>query len=152
MADKKIPVLNYTPEMTAALVAGYKAEPTKATVDAFAAKFGKTTKSIVAKLSREGVYKKAEPKAKDGSPVVHKDAMVGMIATAMGVTEEKLDGLEKAPKNALKLIFAALTAKAAEAEAEGVKAEGVEGAESDADAEAFAAKVDALFGTEGNAE
>jgi len=143
-----VKIVNYTAEQTAALKAAYVAEPTKATVEAFAAKFGKTTKSIVAKLSREGVYKKAEPKAKDGSPVVHKDAMVGMIATAMGTTEEKLDGLEKAPKNALKLIFAALTAKAepkADAEgAEGVTAEGMEGAESDADAEAFAAKVEAM--------
>ena len=115
----KTSVVNYTPEMTAALVEGYVASPTKDTVAAFAAEFGKTTKSIVAKLSREGVYKKAEPKAKDGGPIVHKDAMVGMIAKEIGIAEEKLDGLEKAPKNALKLIFAALTAKAEAAATDG---------------------------------
>lgn len=114
---EKAKVVNYTPEMTAKMVADYTATPTKETVAALATAFGKTTKSIVAKLSREGVYKKAEPTAKDGSPVVKKDAMVGMIATAIGVAEEKLDGLEKAPKVALKLVYAALTAKVAAGEA-----------------------------------
>lgn len=135
MADKKTPVVNYTPEMTATIKAAYIAAPTKATVEAMAAQFGKTTKSIVAKLSREGVYKKAEPVSKDGSPVVKKDAMVGMIATAIGVAEEKLDGLEKAPKVALKLVYAALTAKAAEAEAEAkakAEAEAMDAADQDA--------------------
>lgn len=108
-------VVNYTPEMTAEMLAAYTLAPTKETVAELAAKFGKTTKSVIAKLSREGVYKKAEPKAKDGGPIVKKDAMVGMIAEAINVTEDKLDGLEKAPKVALKLIFAALTAKTAPA-------------------------------------
>ena len=104
----KTPVVNYTPEMVAEMVAAYAANPVKDTVATFAAKFGKTTKSIVAKLSREGVYRKPEPTTKSGEPVVHKDALVGMIATIMGENEEKLDGLEKAPKTVLKLIFAAL--------------------------------------------
>lgn len=106
MAEKTV---NYTPEMTAELVAAYVATPSKVTVEAFAEKFGKTAKSIVAKLSREGVYVKAERTSKTGEPVVKKDAMVGMIAEVVGVTEDKLDGLEKAPKAALKLIFEALS-------------------------------------------
>jgi len=101
-------IVNYTPEMTAELKAGYVANPTKATVEAFATKFGKTTKSIVAKLSREGVYVKAEKVTKAGEPIVKKDAMVEMIANEIGVTSDKLDGLEKAPKAVLKLVYAAL--------------------------------------------
>ena len=50
MTDK---IVNYTPEQTAQLVANYKAG---ATVEALATMFGKTTRSVVAKLSREGVY------------------------------------------------------------------------------------------------
>lgn len=109
---EKTKIVNYTPEQTSALVAAYTAAPEKATVEAMAAKFGKTTKSIVAKLVREGVYKKAERKAKDGSPVVHKNALVQQIADEIGVTSDKLDGLESAPKNALKLILSALAFEA----------------------------------------
>lgn len=109
---EKAKIVNYTAEQTSALVAAYVAAPEKATVEAMAAKFGKTTKSIVAKLVREGVYKKAERKAKDGSPVVHKNALVQQIADEIGVTSDKLDGLEAAPKNALKLILAALAFEA----------------------------------------
>ena len=105
---EKAKVVNYTAEQTSALVAAYVAAPEKATVEAMAAKFGKTTKSVVAKLVREGVYKKAERKAKDGSPVVHKNELVQKIADEIGVTSDKLDGLEAAPKNALKLILASL--------------------------------------------
>ena len=124
MTAKKTPVVNYTPEMTATLVEAYKANPTKETVAEFAIAFGKTTKSIVAKLSREGVYKKAEPTSKDGTPVVKKDEMVGMIAKVVGVSEDKLDGLEKAPKVALKIVFDALTkAVAAMNEAEASEGE-----------------------------
>ena len=47
--------VNYTPEQTAELVTAYQAAPTAETVSAFAEKLGKTTRSIVAKLSREGV-------------------------------------------------------------------------------------------------
>lgn len=107
MVDK-VKVVNYTPEQTAALVTAYKAEPTKATVEAFAKQFGKTTKSVVAKLSREGVYVKAERKAKDGSPVVSKSALVEKIAAELEVTSDKLDGLDAAPKEVLKLLLAAL--------------------------------------------
>jgi hypothetical protein len=105
---EKTKVVNYTPEMTAELVSAYTANPTKDTVAMFATKFGKTTKSVVAKLSREGVYVKAAPVAKDGSPVAKKDTLVETIAEAMGVPSENLDGLEKAPKVVLKMILAAM--------------------------------------------
>jgi hypothetical protein len=101
-------IVNYTPEMTTKLVEAYTANPTKATVEAFAAEFGKTTKSIVAKLSREGVYVKATPVSKDGTPVAKKDALVEQIADALGETSDKLEGLEKAPKNVLKMILEAV--------------------------------------------
>ena len=46
---------NYTAEQTAKMVADYVAAPVKATVDAIAAELGKTTRSVIAKLSREKV-------------------------------------------------------------------------------------------------
>ena len=103
-----VKVVNYTPEQTAKLRAVYAANPNKDTVATLAVEMGKTTKSIVAKLVREGVYKKAEKTAKDGTPVVHKNDLVEKIAKEIGVESDKLDGLEAAPKNALKLILSAL--------------------------------------------
>jgi electron transfer flavoprotein alpha subunit len=123
MTDK-VKVVNYTPEQTARLIADYTANPTKETVATLATAFGKTTKSVVAKLVREGVYRKAEKVAKDGTPVVKKNELVEKIAEEIGVTSDKLDGLEAAPKNALKLILSALAFEA-EPEAE-VAAEGSE--------------------------
>jgi len=46
-------VQNYTPEQTKLVVEGYQAGQT---VEALAELVGKTTRSVVAKLSREGVY------------------------------------------------------------------------------------------------
>ena len=123
MTDK-VKVVNYTPEQTARLIADYTANPTKETVATLATAFGKTTKSVVAKLVREGVYRKAEKVAKDGTPVVKKNELVEKIAEEIGVTSDKLDGLEAAPKNALKLILSALVFET-EPEAE-VAAEGSE--------------------------
>ena len=52
---------NYTQPMTDKMVAQYTANPTRETVDAIAKDLGKNTRSVIAKLSREGVYK-ATPK------------------------------------------------------------------------------------------
>ena len=114
-----VKAVNYTPEMTAAIVEAYKANATKETVATLATKFGKTSRSIVAKLSREGVYKKAEYIAKNGAKPETKEAKVEKIAVALGVAAEKLGGLEAATKVALDLILAAVTPKAETPEGEG---------------------------------
>ena len=43
---------NYTDEMVAQMTNDYSANPTRETVDALAKQFGKTTRSIIAKLKR----------------------------------------------------------------------------------------------------
>ena len=50
----------YTETETKQLVETYVAKPTPETVQELAVALGKTVRSVVAKLSREGVYKKAE--------------------------------------------------------------------------------------------
>lgn len=99
---------NYTPEMTAALVADYKAAPTMETVEAFAEKFGKTAKSVIQKLVREGVYQKKEYVGKTGAKPEKKDATADAIGAILGLTEGEADSLAKANKTALQKIFAAL--------------------------------------------
>lgn len=97
--------VNYTPEQTAELVTAYQAAPTAETVSAFAEKLGKTTRSIVAKLSREGVYKKKEYVGKTGEKPVKKDELADKLAALAGLTEAEATSLEKASKTALQKLI-----------------------------------------------
>ena len=96
MTDKPV---NYTPEQTAQLVANYKAG---ATVETLATMFGKTTRSVVAKLSREGVY---TAKTKATVVRVKKAELVDRIASLCGATPEAFDSLEKANHEVLEAIL-----------------------------------------------
>ena len=98
-----VKVVNYTPEATATIVEGYKAGKT---VEALAAEVGKTARSVVAKLSKEGVYK---AKAKEvGKREMLKAEMVAAISAEIGVSEEVLESLEKATGPALMQVLKAL--------------------------------------------
>ena len=70
---------NYTDEMVSSMTEAYQANPTRETVDALANQFGKTTRSIIAKLSREGVYVAQPRTTKTGEPVVSKAQFVPAI-------------------------------------------------------------------------
>ena len=70
---------NYTDEMVAQMTKDYTANPTRETVDTLAKTFGKTTRSIIAKLSREGVYVAQPRTTKTGEPVVSKAQYVTAI-------------------------------------------------------------------------
>ena len=70
---------NYTDEMVAQMTDQYVANPTRETVDGLAKQFGKTTRSIIAKLSREGVYVAQPRTTKTGEPVVSKAQFVSAI-------------------------------------------------------------------------
>lgn len=93
--DKK--TVNYTAEMVATIVARYKADPTRETVEALASEFEKQPRSIIAKLSAEGVYVKAPVagKTKNGLDVVKKEELVAKVTEALGV---ELPSLAKATK------------------------------------------------------
>ena len=98
--------VNYTPEMTTDIVESYKAGES---VESIAARLEKSPKSVVAKLSREGVYK-AKTKAKGEGVVVRKADLITEIAHAIDANEELLESLEKATKEALELIARAVKA------------------------------------------
>ena len=89
-------------------MADYQAAPTAETVAALAEKFGKSIRSIVAKLSREGVYKKKEYVGKTGEKPVKKDAHADAIGAILKLAENDIESLTKANKSALKAIFEAL--------------------------------------------
>ena len=100
--------VNYTPEMTSELVSTYSANPTAETVAMLAEKMGRTVRSVVAKLSREGVYKAKEYTTKKGEKPVKKDSMADAIGAVLKLTEAETDSLAKANKTALAKIFNAL--------------------------------------------
>lgn len=105
-ATVKVP--NYTEAQVTELVNAYVESPTKATVEAFAVKFGKTARSIVAKLAKENVY---VSKAKEaGKREMLKAEMVSKIAELIGKTDEQLESLEKATGPALMAVLHALEA------------------------------------------
>jgi hypothetical protein len=100
-------VPNYTEDMVVEMVNKYTATPTKATVTALSLELGKTTRSIVAKLVREGVYK-AEPRVtKTGAPVVRKAELVASVEEALNL---ELPTLEKASKADLEALVKSIEA------------------------------------------
>jgi len=99
--------MNYTEDQTNYIVSRYKDMPRMETVEHLANELGKSTKSIIGKLSREGVYERAVYKSKSGHLPVTKTEIVCNIAENLGIEIEHLAGLEKAPKSTLKTLEAA---------------------------------------------
>lgn len=106
--EKTVKAPNYTAEQTAALVADYSANPVETTVNEWAEKLGKSTRSIVQKLVREGVYKKKEYVTKKGEKPQKKDETAHAIGLVLKLTEADVESLTKANKSALEKIFEAL--------------------------------------------
>ena len=96
---------NYTEAQTLELVNEYKAG---VTVKQLAERMGKSVRSVVAKLSREGVYV-AKTKAK-GVSRVKKAELVERLATACSVPAELFESLEKANHEVLEHLVAQLGA------------------------------------------
>lgn len=93
--------MNYTQEQTNFIVSEYSTQPTIETVRELAEKLGKSPKSIIGKLSREGVYQRNIYVSKTGAPPVTKVELVNTIAYNLSLKEQELEGLEKAPKQIL---------------------------------------------------
>ena len=105
--NKTMATTNYTEAMTEKMIAQYNANPTRDTVDMLAEELGKNARSIIAKLSREGVYV-AQPKVtKSGEPVVRKQELVLEVANHFGI---ELPTLVKASKADLQRLVDALNA------------------------------------------
>ena len=101
----KAKTVNYTPEMTEKLKSGYAAGES---TEALAAAVGKSVRSVIAKLTKEGVYKAKEYVSKTGEKPVKKDAHADAIGAVLKMTEAEIESLTKANKTALVKIFTAL--------------------------------------------
>ena len=98
--------VNYTDEMVNAMTEQYVANPTRETVDSLANEFGKTTRSIIAKLSREGVYVAQPRTTKSGEPVISKSELVSTINEHFGI---EMPTLVKAGKQDLQKLVDAIS-------------------------------------------
>lgn len=96
--------MNYTEEQTEKLKSLYLENPNRDTVEELAKLFDKSVKSIIGKLSREGVYRREVYKTKSGDDPVTKIELVSNIAEKIAQPASNLQGLEKAPKAVLKLL------------------------------------------------
>ena len=96
MADTAIRPKNYTDEMVVKMTEAYVANSSRETVEVLANEFGKSVRSIIAKLSREGVYV-AQPKVtKTGEPVVRKAELVAQLEAHFEVAMPTLVKASKA--------------------------------------------------------
>ena len=96
---------NYSEEILAVMSDEYTIEPTRATVDTLAERFGKTPRSVIAKLSAMGIYQKAERVTKRGEPVIMKAELVDQVQSAIG---RELPSLNKMTKVDLQFMIDAL--------------------------------------------
>tara|TARA_B100000575_G_scaffold91394_1_gene72669 strand:+ start:2108 stop:2416 length:309 start_codon:yes stop_codon:yes gene_type:complete len=96
--------VNYTPEQVELMIEKYTSNPSRETVENLAEDLDKSIKSIIGKLSREGVYKKTVYKTKTGEDPETKKEIVQDIAETLGVDYGLVAGLEKSPKSSLKIL------------------------------------------------
>lgn len=94
--------MNYTKEQTEQMVKEYLDAPTPETVNKLALRLQKSKKSVIGKLSKEGVYRRQVYKTKTGEDPETKLELVAQIADELDMFVEQLQGLDKAPKAALK--------------------------------------------------
>lgn len=99
--------MKYTPELTQQLLDAYKGGQTPEALSAmFTLQEGEEVpvRSIIAKLSSLGVYKKKEYLTKRGELPIKKEEYIERIAVLLDVNAEILESLEKVNKSVLALI------------------------------------------------
>lgn len=99
--------MKYTKEITAKLLAHYEQELDAKTIAAMMTlELGEEVpeRSVIAKLSSLGVYKKKEYLTKRGELPIKKEEYIERIAKLLDVSAEILESLEKVNKGVLALI------------------------------------------------
>ena len=100
--------INYTEKQVELMIEKYTSNPSRETVEELAETLDKSIKSIIGKLSREGVYKKTVYKTKTGESPETKKEIVEDLAGLLNLEYVQVAGLEKSPKSALKILREAI--------------------------------------------
>lgn len=106
MTENTLRAKNYSDEMVAEMHSLYEANPTRETVEILAEKFGKSVRSVIAKLSREGIYVSQPRVTKTGEPVVRKSELVAQIEDHF---EIEVPTLVKASKTDLQALISMIS-------------------------------------------
>ncbi len=93
----------YTPEQTATALTAYAQGKTPVEI---AETLGRSQRSVIAKLSKEGVYVSKAPQA--GPRRLKKLEMVAYVAGYFDLELQELESLEKATHGALELLYRAV--------------------------------------------
>ena len=96
MVETTAKAKNYSDEMVAKMHDLYVANPTRETVELIAEQFGKSVRSVIAKLSREGIYVSQPRVTKTGEPVVRKSELVAQIEAQFDIEMPTLVKASKA--------------------------------------------------------
>lgn len=97
--------MKYTPE----LLEEIKVDLQTMTPQEIAADRDISERSLIAKLSSMGLYKKQPYLTKQGLPSIRKSELVDKIATLCGEDVETLESLEKCNKHVLEILIKHLT-------------------------------------------
>ena len=97
--------MKYTKEQTEKLKQDYLND---VPVDEIAAELDAPVRSVIAKLSALGIYKKKQYRNKRGEVPVKKEEYIQRIAELLEVNIDILESLEKANKNVLQILEKAL--------------------------------------------
>jgi len=101
--------MNYTKEQTEYIKGEYVLNPSRETTKRLAEELDKPEKSIIGKLSKEGVYRRQVYTTKRGEVPITKKELVILIADKLEIDVEKLLGLEKSPKLVLQTLKSEIT-------------------------------------------
>ena len=97
--------MNYSPEVTEKIIKEYKnAENKKDIIEVLAERYEKSPKSIIGKLSKEGVYEKNTYKSKNGKTPITRAEIVDQICHQLEGDPGRLQDLAKAPKMPLEYL------------------------------------------------
>lgn len=102
--------MTYTVEQSNELIEAYKLNPSRETVEFYAAKWDKSYRSVVAKLTKAGIYQKQTYKNKRGEDPKSKDRLATEIGMYIPLAEFEEESLTKAGKSCLEKILAYLKA------------------------------------------
>lgn len=98
--------MRYTTEQAEKIVAQYNSG---IPVKDIAAELGVPERSVIAKLSSLGVYKRKEYLNKRGEPPIKKEEYINRIAALLDINIDLLESMEKVTKSALVLMDARIT-------------------------------------------
>lgn len=98
--------MKYTTEMMKHITEVYLANPCLDTVRELAKHYEVSDRSIIAKLSATGIYKKKEYVNKRGEPPTKKEEYIERIADLLDMNIELMESMEKVTKTVLVLMEA----------------------------------------------